>query len=55
MGASLIPDDLEAQSHRRFHIAGMPLSAIAFLILTAAVSLLASHYSLIHGDDLLEL
>ena len=55
MGASLIPDDLEAQSHRRFRIAGMPLSAIAFLILTAAVSLLASHYSLIHGDDLLEL
>ena len=33
----------------------MPLSAIAFLILTAAVSLLASHYSLIYGDDRLEL
>jgi hypothetical protein len=56
MGASLIPDDLEAkQSHRRFRIAGMPLSAIAFLILTAAVSLLTAHYQFIYGDDRLEL
>ena len=55
MGASLIPDDLEAQSHRRFRIVGMPLSAIAFLILTAAVSLLASNYSLVYGDDRLEM
>jgi hypothetical protein len=55
MGESLIPDDLEAPGPRRFRIAGMPLSAIAFLILTAAVSLLASNYSLIYGDDRLEL
>ena len=55
MGASLIPDDLEAQSHRRFRIVGMPLSAIAFFILTAAVSLLASNYSLVYGDDRLEM
>jgi hypothetical protein len=56
MGASLIPDDLEAkQGHRRFRIAGMPLSAIAFLILTAAVSLLTAHYQFIYGDDRLEL
>ena len=56
MGASLIPDDLEAnQTHRRFQIAGMPLSAIAFLVLTAAVSLVTSHYRFIHGDDLLDL
>jgi len=55
MGAALIPDDLEAQSHSRFRIAGMPLSAIAFLILTAAVSLLTAHYQFIYGDDRLEL
>jgi len=56
MGASPISDDLEAkQSHRRFRVAGMPLSAIAFLILTAAVLLLTAHYSLIYGDDFLEL
>jgi hypothetical protein len=56
MGASLIPDDLEAnQTHRRFRIGGMPLSAIAFLILTAAVSLLTAHYQFIYGDDRLEL
>jgi len=55
MGASLIPDDLEAkQGHRRFRVAGMPLSAIAFLILTAAVSLLTAHYQFIYGDDRLE-
>ena len=48
MGASPIPDDLEAnRGHRRFRIAGMPLSAIAFLILTAAVSLLTAHYRFI--------
>ena len=33
----------------------MPLSAIAFLILTAVVSLLTSHYRFFHGDDLLEI
>ena len=33
----------------------MPLSAIAFLILTAAVSLLTAHYQFIYGDDRLEL
>ena len=32
----------------------MPLSAIAFLILTAAVSLLTAHYLFIYGDDRLE-
>ena len=56
MGASPIPDDLVAkQGHRRFRIAGMPLSAFAFLILAAAVLLLTAHYSLIYGDDFLEL
>ena len=33
----------------------MPLSAIAFLFLTAAVLLLVAHYSLVFGDDFLEL
>ena len=33
----------------------MPLSAIAFLILTAAVSLLTAQYQFIYGDDRLEL
>jgi hypothetical protein len=56
MGASLIPDDLEAiHSDRRFRIAGMPLSAIAFLILTAAVSLVTAHYQFTYGDDRLDL
>jgi hypothetical protein len=35
--------------------AGMPVLAIAFLILTAAVSLLQSHYRLLGGDDFLQL
>lgn len=40
---------------RGFQIAGMPLWALAFLALTAAVWLIASHYRLFGGDDLLEL
>jgi hypothetical protein len=45
----------ETNGDRGFQIAGMPLWALAFLVLTAAFSLLASHYRLIGGDDLLEL
>ena len=33
----------------------MPLWAISFLILTAAVSLLGSHYSPLGGDEIIEL
>jgi hypothetical protein len=56
MSVSLISDASQGtDGDRGFQIAGLPLWAIAFLLLTAAVSLLASHYRLIGGDDLLEL
>lgn len=43
------------ERERRFEIAGMPFWALTFLVLTAAFSLIASHYRLTGGDDLLEL
>ena len=56
MNEPLIPDAAAGNQRKRgFQVAGMPLWAIAFLLLTAAVSLIASHYRLIGGDDLLEL
>jgi hypothetical protein len=56
MSEPLISDASErAERDRRFQIAGMPLWALIFLVLTAVVSLLASHYRLTAGDDLLEL
>jgi ribosomal protein S18 acetylase RimI-like enzyme len=56
MDAQLIRDASEANlNHRRFQIAGMPLSAIAFLILTAVVSLLWSHYFPLEGDEIIVL
>ena len=56
MNEPLIPDAAAGNRRKRgFQVAGMPLWAIAFLLLTAAVSLIASHYRLIGGDDLLEL
>ena len=36
-------------------IAGIPLSAIALLLLTASVSILWSHYKLLRGDELYEM
>jgi hypothetical protein len=56
MSAPQIPDASEAnQSHRRFRIAGMPLTAIAFLVLTASVSALGSHSFPLDGDEIIEL
>ena len=56
MDAPLIPDASVANRiHRRFRIAGMPLAAIAFLVLTTLVSALGSHYFLLGGDEFLEL
>lgn len=47
------PHDAEANESRgRIRIAGMPLSAIAFLILTASIALLWSHYQLLWSDEL---
>ena len=47
-----MPNDSEAnESHRRFRIAGMPLSAIAFLILSATIMLIRSHYHLLWADE----
>ena len=42
------------EGDRGFQIAGMPLWAIAFLVLTAVVALVTAHYRLMDGDDLLE-
>jgi len=56
MSVSLIPNGSDAnESQHRFRIGGMPITAISFLILTAAISLLTAHYRMIGGDDLLEL
>jgi hypothetical protein len=56
MDAPLILDDSVAdRNHRRFRIAGMPLSAVAFLVLTAAVSVLGSHYFPLEGDEIIVL
>jgi hypothetical protein len=56
MSVPLISDASdETERGLRFQIAGMPLWAVAFLVLTAAVSLSMAHYRLIDGDDLLEL
>jgi ribosomal protein S18 acetylase RimI-like enzyme len=56
MDEQLIPDASVAnRSHRRFRIAGMPLWAIAFLVLTTSVSALGSHYFPLGGDEFLEL
>jgi hypothetical protein len=43
------------EGDRGFQIAGMPLWAVAFLVLTAVIALVTAHYRLIDGDDLLEL
>jgi Dolichyl-phosphate-mannose-protein mannosyltransferase len=56
MSVPLISDASEEQERDRgFQIAGMPWWAIAFLALTAAVSLIMGHYRLIAGDDFLQL
>jgi hypothetical protein len=39
------------ESHRQFRIAGIPPSAIAFLILSATIMLLWSHDQLLWGDE----
>ncbi len=45
-------DDAEIDGNRsRFRIAGMPASAIAFLVLTVVISLLWSHGELLSGDE----
>jgi len=56
MQEALISDAGEGKEKRRgFYVAGMPLWAIVFLVLTAVVSLAIGHYSLINGDDILEI
>ncbi len=56
MSEPLVSDASEGtERDRRFQIAGMPLWALAFLALTAAVSLITAHYRLMGGDDFLEL
>ncbi len=56
MHEALISDAGEGKEETRgSHVAGMPLWAIAFLVLTAVVSLSIGHYLLINGDDLLEI
>jgi hypothetical protein len=52
MSISIMPNDSEAnESHRGFRIAGMPLSAIAFLILSTTIMLIRSHYHLLWPDE----
>jgi 4-amino-4-deoxy-L-arabinose transferase-like glycosyltransferase len=52
MGISIIPDDSDAyECHRQLRIAGMPISAIAFLILSAVIALIRSHYHLLWVDE----
>lgn len=47
-----MPNGPEAnESHRRFRIAEMPLPAIAFFILSAAIMLVRSHYHLLWADE----
>ena len=52
MGVSLIPNSSDTTgSQRQFRIVGMPISAIVFLILTAVIALLWSHYQLLWTDE----
>lgn len=39
------------EGHRRFRVAGMPIEAIALLVLSAAIALIRSHYQLLFGDE----
>jgi len=56
MHEALITEAGEGKQQKRgLHVAGMPLWAIAFLVLTVVVSLAIGHYWLINGDDLLEI
>jgi hypothetical protein len=55
MNEPLISDAVEStKGNRGFQVAGMPLWALAFLALTAAVSLITAHFRLMGGDDFLE-
>lgn len=56
MSEPLISDASEGTVRtRRSHLPDMPLWALAFLVLTVAVSVLWGHYLLIGGDDILEI
>lgn len=55
MNEPLISDAVEdTKGNRGFQVAGMPLWALVFLALTAAVSLITAHFRLMGGDDFLE-
>jgi 4-amino-4-deoxy-L-arabinose transferase-like glycosyltransferase len=56
MNEPLISEAVDRKEGKRgFEIAGMSFWAIAFLVFTAAMALVASHYRPFEGDDLLEL
>jgi hypothetical protein len=56
MSVPLISDASgETERDLQFQIAGTPLWAVAFLVLTVIVWLIMAHYRLMAGDDLLEL
>ncbi len=40
------------KGQRQFSIAGMPITAIAFLLLSAAIAFIHSHYRVLEGDEL---
>src|ERR1017187_368545 len=52
LSVTIISDDSDAHgSDRQLRIAGMPISAIAFLILSAVIALIRSHYYLLWADE----
>jgi hypothetical protein len=56
MNEPLISDAVEStKGNRGFQVAGMPVWALGFLALTAAVSLITAHFRLLGGDDFLQI
>lgn len=51
MGSSRVPQGAATGGIWKFRIAGMPLPAVGFLLLSAAIALLRSHYRLLEGDE----
>jgi hypothetical protein len=52
MAQSILPDsEGNGTNPRRFHVAGMPVSAIAFLVLSATIVLIRTHYQLLGIDE----
>jgi hypothetical protein len=55
LSSSVDPNEVTRVRNRRFSVAGFPLQAIVLLLLTAAISLLWSKYTMLRGDEPYEL